>query len=163
MKKHCISLNTYFFYTLSYRITCVKWSWYFYFFSLSKCTDHHRSIGSTGCPVSVNPTSGNLTLTRPLDYKNSSTYQLEVLAQDRGAKSLYATKRLDTATVDLQIKQVRQYSFFKLKMRKNYFSHHQFHWFIEQIIVLLKPLIPLALHWAMEINLVCWQVLLGWV
>ncbi len=55
----------------------------------------------------VDPVSGNVFVTRQLDFKMRPRYSLSVAAQDRGAKPAYAARQADTARVDIQVKQVR--------------------------------------------------------
>lgn len=60
---------------------------------------------------SVDPVTGGISLTRPLSFRDKARHELTVIAQDRGAKSRFATRAPDTATVHISVTQVR--SFFR--------------------------------------------------
>jgi protocadherin Fat 1/2/3 len=55
----------------------------------------------------VDPVTGGLSLTRPLSFKDRPRHELMVMAQDRGPKSKFATRAPDTATVHINVVQVR--------------------------------------------------------
>lgn len=55
----------------------------------------------------VDPVTGVISLTRPLSYQKKPRHEITVVAQDRGAKSRFATRAPDTATVHLSVRQVR--------------------------------------------------------
>ena len=55
----------------------------------------------------VDPVTGVISLTRPLSYQKKPRHEIKVVAQDRGAKSRFATSAPDTATVHLSVRQVR--------------------------------------------------------
>ena len=98
-----------------------------YTFAVEEDTPLHRSIGrvqaedadsgingeiyyslmSDSKMFAVDPVSGELSLTRPLDYKSRTRHQLTVAAQDRGAKPTYAVRQADTASVTINVVQVR--------------------------------------------------------
>lgn len=59
----------------------------------------------------VDPVSGVLSLTRPLNFRDKSQHQLTIVAQDRGPKSTFTTRHADTATVDIFVKQVKLINF----------------------------------------------------
>lgn len=65
---------------------------------------------------SVHPTSGDITLTRPLKYIEKSYHELTVVATDRGGSQLNRLSQPSKAKVKIRIKQVRisYYSFFFL-------------------------------------------------
>ena len=54
----------------------------------------------------VDPVSGVLTLTCPLNFRDKSKHKLTIIAQDRGAKSAFTMRQADTATVDIHVQQV---------------------------------------------------------
>ena len=56
---------------------------------------------------SVDPVTGGISLTRPLSFREKPRHELVVVAQDRGAKSKFATRAPDTATVHVSVVQVR--------------------------------------------------------
>lgn len=69
---------------------------------------YYRLLGPTeGATFAVDPVTGELTLTRPLDFREKPTHDLVVAAADRGAKPDYANRQADTATVHIKVKQVR--------------------------------------------------------
>lgn len=55
----------------------------------------------------VDPVTGVISLTRPLSYNKKPRHELTIVAQDRGAKSRFATRAPDTATVHLSVRRVR--------------------------------------------------------
>ncbi len=55
----------------------------------------------------VDPVTGVLTLTRPLNYAKRPRHEVTIVAQDRGAKSRFATRAPDMATVHISVRQVR--------------------------------------------------------
>ena len=55
---------------------------------------------------SVDPVTGGISLTRPLSFRDKARHELVVVAQDRGAKSKFATRAPDTATVHISVVQV---------------------------------------------------------
>ena len=55
----------------------------------------------------VDPVSGVVTLTRPVSFKERPHHQLTVVAEDRGPKPAYASRQADTASVQINIRQVR--------------------------------------------------------
>ena len=59
----------------------------------------------------VDPVSGVLTLTKPLSFREQSKHTLTIVAQDRGAKSSYAMRQADKATVHISVQQVNDISF----------------------------------------------------
>lgn len=105
-----------------------------YTFAVEEDTPLHRSIGrvqaedadsgingeiyyslmSESKMFAVDPVSGELSLTRPLDYKAGPRHQLTVAAQDRGAKPTYAVRQADTASVTVNVVQVSNFEFNKL-------------------------------------------------
>ena len=54
----------------------------------------------------VDPVSGVLSLTRPLNFRDKSQHQLTIAAQDRGPKSPFTTRHADTAKITIHVKQV---------------------------------------------------------
>lgn len=56
----------------------------------------------------VHPVTGVVSLTRPLSYQKKPRHEITVVAQDRGAKSRFATRAPDTATLHLSVRQVRK-------------------------------------------------------
>ena len=66
----------------------------------------------------VDPVSGVLSLTRPLNFRDKSRHQLTIVAEDRGPKSPFATRHADTAKITINVKQVDTIStFLYLKIR----------------------------------------------
>ena len=57
-------------------------------------------------PFAVDPVTGVISLTRPLSYAKNSRHTINVVAQDRGAKSRFAMRAPDTAKVQLSVRQV---------------------------------------------------------
>ena len=55
----------------------------------------------------VDPVTGVISLTRPLSYQKKPQHEITIMAQDRGAKSRFATRAPDTAKVHLSVRQVR--------------------------------------------------------
>ena len=55
----------------------------------------------------IDPVTGGISLTRPLSFREKARHELIVVAQDRGAKSRFATRAPDTATVHISVIQVR--------------------------------------------------------
>lgn len=55
----------------------------------------------------VDPVTGGISVTRPLSFRDKPRHELTVIAQDRGAKSRFATRAPDTATVHIAVTQVR--------------------------------------------------------
>ena len=62
----------------------------------------------------VDPVSGEVLLTRPLSFRDKSTYELTVVAQDRGPKPTYAMRQADTAKVHIKVVQVSNEPLLKL-------------------------------------------------
>ena len=58
-------------------------------------------------PFAVDPITGILSLTRPLDFKKRPRHELKLIARDRGAKSQFATHRDDSASVVVDVQQVK--------------------------------------------------------
>ena len=54
----------------------------------------------------VDPVTGGISVTRPLSFRDKPRHELTVIAQDRGAKSRFATRAPDTATVHIEVTQV---------------------------------------------------------
>lgn len=55
----------------------------------------------------VDPVTGVISLTRPLSFHKKAKHDIIVVAQDRGAKSRFATRAPDTATITLSVRQVK--------------------------------------------------------
>ncbi|XP_064636197.1 protocadherin Fat 1-like isoform X4 [Lineus longissimus] len=59
----------------------------------------------------IHPTSGTITLTRPLDYSEQNYYELDVLARDRGAKVFTSgISSMSMAKVKIRIVRVNKYA-----------------------------------------------------
>lgn len=58
----------------------------------------------------VDPITGGLSVTRPLSFYSAPKHELSIVAQDRGAKSRFATRAPDTATVYVSVTQVGRFS-----------------------------------------------------
>lgn len=56
----------------------------------------------------VDPVTGVIFLTRPLSHHKQPQHEIAIMAQDRGAKSRFATRAPDTAKVQLSVRQVRK-------------------------------------------------------
>ena len=67
---------------------------------------YYSVVGEPG-PFAVDPVTGDVVVTRPLDFKARPRHTLTLAARDRGAKPAYAVRRADTAEVHIQVKQVR--------------------------------------------------------
>lgn len=63
--------------------------------------------GGSSSSFAVDPVTGVISLTRPLSYHKKKRHKITVLAQDRGAKSRFATRNPDMATVHLSVRQVK--------------------------------------------------------
>ncbi len=57
----------------------------------------------------VDPVTGGLSVTRPLSFHSAPKHELTIVAQDRGAKSRFATRAPDTATVYITVTQVGEF------------------------------------------------------
>ena len=69
--------------------------------------DIYYSLMDPKSSFAVDPVTGVISLTRPLSYQKKPRHEISVVAQDRGAKSRFATRAPDTATVHLSVRQVR--------------------------------------------------------
>ena len=76
--------------------------------------DIYYSLMDPKSSFAVHPVTGVISLTRPLSYQKKPRHEISVVAQDRGAKSRFATRAPDTATVHLSVRQVRQYFVFAM-------------------------------------------------
>ena len=59
----------------------------------------------------IDPLTGMITVTRPLSFKEKSSYVFNVKAEDRGEKPVYAMRQADTASVRIEVVQVRFFFF----------------------------------------------------
>ena len=66
----------------------------------------HPTLTSEENIFAVDPVSGVLSLTRPLNFRDKSQHQLTIVAQDRGPKSTFTTRHADTAKITINVKQV---------------------------------------------------------
>ena len=73
---------------------------------------NHQNTNIEENIFAVDPVSGVLSLTRPLNFRDKSQHQLTIVAQDRGPKSTFTTRHADTATVDIFVKQVKLMNFY---------------------------------------------------
>ena len=64
------------------------------------------SLKDPNSPLAVDPVTGVISLTRPLSYAKNPRHTINVVAQDRGAKSRFAMRAPDTAKVQLSVRQV---------------------------------------------------------
>ena len=64
------------------------------------------SLVDPNSPFAVDPVTGVISLTRPLSYAKNPRHTINVVAQDRGAKSRFAMRAPDTAKVQLSVRQV---------------------------------------------------------
>ena len=76
--------------------------------------DIYYSLMDPKSSFAVDPVTGVISLTRPLSYQKKPRHEISVVAQDRGAKSRFATRAPDTATVHLSVRQVRKYFVFAM-------------------------------------------------
>ena len=76
--------------------------------------DIYYSLMDPKSSFAVDPVTGVISLTRPLSYQKKPRHEISVVAQDRGAKSRFATRAPDTATVHLSVRQVRKYFIFAM-------------------------------------------------
>lgn len=67
----------------------------------------YYSLKSPNDFFAVDPFTGIVSLTRPVRKKENESFRLAVIAQDRGAKPVYAVRRADTARVDIKVVEVR--------------------------------------------------------
>ena len=74
--------------------------------SYNERVSNHENKDADDHIFAVDPVSGVLSLTRPLNFRHKSQHQLTIVAQDRGPKSTFTTRHADTATVDIFVKQV---------------------------------------------------------
>ena len=75
--------------------------------------DIYYSLMDPKSSFAVDPVTGVISLTRPLSYQKKPRHEINVVAQDRGAKSRFATRAPDTATVHLSVRQVRKSKLWK--------------------------------------------------
>ena len=71
----------------------------------SRNSNHPTSTSEENI-FAVDPVSGVLSLTRPLNFRDKSQHQLTIVAQDRGPKSTFTTRHADTAKITIHVKQV---------------------------------------------------------
>ena len=71
----------------------------------SRNSNHPTSTSEENI-FAVDPVSGVLSLTRPLNFRDKSQHQLTIAAQDRGPKSPFTTRHADTAKITIHVKQV---------------------------------------------------------
>lgn len=64
------------------------------------------SLKDPNSPFAVDPVTGVISLIRPLSYAKNPRHTIDVVAQDRGAKSRFAMRAPDTAKVQLSVRQV---------------------------------------------------------
>ncbi len=64
------------------------------------------SLKDPNSPFAVDPVTGVISLIRPLSYAKNPRHTINVVAQDRGAKSRFAMRAPDTAIVQLSVRQV---------------------------------------------------------
>ena len=70
----------------------------------------------------VDPVTGVISLTRPLSYQKKPQHDITIMAQDRGAKSRFATRAPDTAKVHLSVRQVRKKNCNSFKIFRKYLN-----------------------------------------
>ena len=83
------------------------------------------SLVDPNSPFAVDPVTGVISLTRPLSYAKNPRHTINVVAQDRGAKSRFAMRAPDTAKVQLSVRQVISVLGAVIDNLWGYQHHHQ--------------------------------------